>query len=1679
MSLPTGPPSSPPRRAPPPVVRWILGLVGIAIAIPALAVALLQSPTAVRWAAESALEAARPLPGTVIHVGGASGGIVRGIELHDVRLSSGAGVTQAHLDTLRVRWLPSELFGRPLRVREIRAAGLTFLTTPAFDSLAAWLSRRPPSRGSGGGLRVDRIELSRGTIEIARSDTAATSTAPSALAGTRASRLEAVLDSLDASGGALSLGHASLTGELFARDQHDALGRLEARARIERGRVRDLDLRIDGPRSHARLAGELDLPGGGRTSLRGADLTLHLAPLAGADFERLVPRLERAPDLMLEAHLNGTADSIAGEARASSEDGAQLEARGALTSPKTGGASLALWARASGVDLASWSATRPGERVLSGKLDGRLSGSDLAHLDGPFDLALEATGTGSRARPIRASLSARFTNGDASVRADAALNRFTLHVAGTARPIGARVGCDLDVAAGLPAIPPPGATSARARTPLLAGRVIGTLRAERDSEATASGVAALEFEPDPAAGSLLGSGRLDATLAGRRIEWTTRFALGRGSVAAEGAWLMEPVPRLTIRTGEARQVPLGALLGDSLASTLDARFALEARGLPSAAARADAWIAPLIVRRGLHVARLDTLRLALHDGRLDAHLGGSFDDAAVQGDAWLRPAVAPARAAGFSLRFQGIDGARIFSDTLYTSRLDGTAEGRIDAPDLAEWLSPATLTRARAAQADGAASITLFPSEWRHGRIRSLTVRTSLSGGMVRSQGEIDATFGRVGWSAEAEPFGAEREARLTSLTLEGVDLSGLVAALPATRLGGRLSGEGSGASFDSLDARWGAVLDGSNVGTNRFARLRLSGNLVHGALDARIEADDGPDSVLAQVAGRLRRAARGALAATGHLEAGARFGGASLDTVSGEFAIEPGMLRVRRLEISGNLAQVSAFGQVAFPGGSPGDSTSFEAHGRIRDLAPLGNRLGFAPLAAGSGSFELGARGPRRALDLSGHLSATRLRAGSSRADSLEIRVRALASGDSITGGSGHLYVHGLVPMGLQERSLEADARWDGRELGISATAHLAVGGSQAATVRIEPAPGLTRVSLDGFEMHGRRTDIRLEHAASAEFGGGIAVDDLVLLQDGRRCLMVSGAVRDDPASVLSVTVDSLDVGAPAAWLGWPDLRGRVSGSATVRGPRRDPAVDGTLRGTLAPIQGRWARLDGRLAWGRDSLVAALGFHQSDRQGATLGLRLPVGLDLDPPPGKPFISGYDGKLDAHLEAHAFDFAWFEPLISQRLVRRLEGRMEGDALVRGTPSAPVLAGELHITRARAQIPRLGTTFESRDIGLRFHERTVTLGPSTVSAGGGRVELGGNASFEGAGHRVFETRLRFDRFRFMNTALARLEMNGDLEAHGAPLSPSVTGTLTVANSTLYAESGSSDRKLESVELTEDDWRELEARFSDADVSVAPPLARLSDSLRADVTLKIGQNVWVRRRSDPIVALELSGQVRATREAGEPLQLAGRIDVETGRSYLSFLNRRFDLTRANVELPGPVHDATAELEAQYLPGSNGGSGADGPEVTALVTLDASGARVDLRSTPYMEHAALVNYLATGQTQGEMASGTAYGLAVGTVLGSVGGSAGRSLGLDVVQVTQDAYGGQTLVAGSHVKPQLYLGFRQPVVEGQQTSSRGETSTYTTEFEVEVAAGRQMLLNLQGGGSQYRFLLRPRLGK
>jgi translocation and assembly module TamB len=1682
--IPTfGPPSPPPRRVLPRGLRATLLIVGLLALVPAFLGALLEFPAGMRWAVQSGLDWVRPLPGARVLVGGARGGFLTGIELHDLNVVWGTGITHAHIDTLRVTYVPSELLGSSIRARSVRVAGITFVTTPELDGLLTQTRQRPPD--STFALALDRLELARGAVSIVRADSSRAAAGPLNIVGARARDVNVRLDDLRVRGSSPVFASSSIGAQWFAPGDTAVTATLTAGAALEPGWIRDLDLHLDLASSHLALAGSVAVPSGTRFALDHTDIRLRLAPLSGSDLKRLVPKLARAPDLSMESRLLGQGDSIAFSAAARTADGARLDAGGRALLAAGRPAAVRLRANASGVDAGSWSLMDRGALVLSGAAEADLGGSDVAHLSGPLALSLDAAGTRQKAHPVHARLAARFKDGEATGRADATLDQLTFHAAGTVRPLGSRIGCDLDFVAQVPPFDPSWREPGAHGRPLLAGRLIGSLQAKRDSAAQATGRAEISFEPGDSKRSVVGAGQLKVTLAGGAIQWQSRLAIESGMVTARGRIVPGPQTRYAIQSAEARAVPLGALLGDSLASTLDATLSLAGRGFSPATLQLSGVVAPLSLTRGAHAAHFDTLQFALHDDRLEVRSRGVIDGTSLDARGWMRPLTPPIRAAGFAVRFEGLDGSRFRPDTLLGSRLDGTLECTVLAPDLAEWRSPATISPARAERAEGTLHLALTPSQWRRDRITSLAFDAELLDGLLRYQGRLESTFGRASWTGDARPFGHAREARLTALTLEDVDLARLLpAAIPHTRLSGRISAEGAGESVDSLDARWGVALDGSSVGQERIGRLRLSGNLVRGAMDARFEADQGPDSVLARVAARIEsgRSARGWNAA-GRIQAGARFGGSSLDTMSGEFALEGGVLRIPRLEIAGNWMQLSAHGRVALGPAAPDDSTDLRITGSTRDLKPLGQRLGIEPLQAGTGDFALSATGPRDAVKLAGWLTATRLRAGGTRADSVDVRMDLLASGDSVVHAQARAFAQGLVPGGMPERQVEATLSWNGRELGLDGHAELDIGGTQDLVLRLARGGGIAKLWLERADMQRGETHFALERPAIIEFGhDAVTVDHLGLMQDGRRCLLASGSVRDDPDSVLTVAIDSLDIAAPLAWLDLPGLRGRVSAAAEFRGPRRSPAVSGWLRGSVATERGRPARLEGDMAWKSDSLGAGLRFAQNDRQWIGIRARVPLGLNLDPQPGERMLRPAEGEFDAALEASQLDLAWFEPLISPRLVRKLAGRMDGSVRASGTTIHPILAGELHVRRVRAQVPSLATTFESKDLGLAFEHRSILLGPSVMTAGGGRLELSGRADLEGPGHRTFESRAAFKKFRFMNTALAKVELNGELHAEGTLGRPAVTGSLEMANTTVYIEGGQSDRQLETVELTEDDWRELDARFSEADVATASPFSGLSDSLRSDLTIKVGRNVWVRRRSDPIVALELSGQVRVTRERGEKPEIAGRIDVKTGRSYLSFLNRRFDLTHARVDLPGPIPDATAELEAQYLPGSSGtgaSSGASGPDVTALVTLDASGARVDLHSTPFMEHAALINYLATGQTQGEMSSGTAYGLAVGSVLGTVGGSAGRSLGLDVVQVTQDAYGGQTLSAGSHVKPQLYLGFRQPVVQGQQSSSRGETGNYTTEFEVEVEAGRRMLMNVQGGGSQYRFLLRPRLGK
>jgi hypothetical protein len=746
-------------------------------------------------------------------------------------------------------------------------------------------------------------------------------------------------------------------------------------------------------------------------------------------------------------------------------------------------------------------------------------------------------------------------------------------------------------------------------------------------------------------------------------------------------------------------------------------------------------------------------------------------------------------------------------------------------------------------------------------------------------------------------------------------------------------------------------------------------------------------------------------------------------------------------------------------------------------DLAPLAPLFGARALSVGKGEFHLNASGPAGAPRIAGRAFATRPRFDDVWADSLALRADAVLADAELASADARVLAHALIAGPILPRDVDVRAQWDGRVLGVESKSRVDADRSEELVLRFEPGPRQSRLRIERLAIDHSRP-FSLQHPVDIELGERFHVDDLVLERHGIPLLAIDGGIDSTGEARLSVKLDSLNVARTMEAIGGSEPAGSIWAEALLTGTRSQPVFEASLRGDLRTGKRPPGPIAGRLSWAEGDLDCEFEFEQTPKNRLAFRGKLPAVLTLEPGRGERAVTFRDAPLTAVLEAQGFDCSWFESLVPPQVARDMRGFLDGRVEAGGDYANPSLSGSLTLGGASVRLPRLGARYKG-EIALGFSGRTVVVQPSVVKSGAGQVQLSGQATLEGRGRHTVDLKTDWNRFQVMNSDLAKIEVSGHLAATGHPSAPEVAGDMTVLNTTVNLSGAESGRAVEEVELTEDDLRELHERFGRSVKPKAKGRPALVDSTRLDATVTIGQNVWARRNTDPVVALEMVGKVRATKERAARLNLTGELGVETGRSYMSFQGRRFEMTEARIDLPGPVERSTARLEAVYNPLQSGNTSSNAATVTATVVLDQSGTKIDLRSDPYMDQASLLNYLATGETQGGFSSGSAYGLAVGSAIGALGGAAGRSLGFQVVQVTQDSYGGQTLSAGNYINPRVYLGFRQPVVEGQKTNTPSRANTYSTEFEVELEAIERLLLNLQGGGAQYRFMVRPRLGK
>ena len=346
-----------------------------------------------------------------------------------------------------------------------------------------------------------------------------------------------------------------------------------------------------------------------------------------------------------------------------------------------------------------------------------------------------------------------------------------------------------------------------------------------------------------------------------------------------------------------------------------------------------------------------------------------------------------------------------------------------------------------------------------------------------------------------------------------------------------------------------------------------------------------------------------------------------------------------------------------------------------------------------------------------------------------------------------------------------------------------------------------------------------------------------------------------------------------------------------------------------------------------------------------------------------------------------------------------------------------------------------------------------------------------------------------KFRAVWTSAYQVVASGDVAFQGTTKAPAFSGALRINNGTLDLSATGSGGSAKPVNLTEAELRSIAARFGpEAVVPGGTQATSFFDKLALNLKVTTDRDAWVRRRANPQLQIELSGTVTARKDPRGPLRLYGTLEPIEGRSYVAEFGRRFTVSEGTLTLNGPPQQLRMNIKTQYVVPSTGDPNA--AEVT--INLDVTGTperiRLELSSDPQMSNSDIISYIATGHPEaaglglgGNSTGSSNLALQAGTSVamsqlqGVIEGVGQDQLQLDVIEIRQDAVRGATLVAGRYVSPRVYLGFAQPLGFGQAATDQLNQNLYP-EAQVEYNAFKWLVMRLEGGVSDMRFLLRSR---
>jgi translocation and assembly module TamB len=1003
-------------------------------------------------------------------------------------------------------------------------------------------------------------------------------------------------------------------------------------------------------------------------------------------------------------------------------------------------------------------------------------------------------------------------------------------------------------------------------------------------------------------------------------------------------------------------------------------------------------------------------------------------------------------------------------------------------------------------------------------------------------EGEVDSTgvrmtldlallHGELNGEARMDGGGPEAEVTIPEVRFAGLDVGGLLGR-PAlsTALAGRVQGEIRGTDPKSLTGRVRVALDSSTVAglpvSSAGLELDADAGKVTASLDAsaiggtvslRGESDlSGPE---------LTYRARGAISrpapppGTGNGRDGpqgtlfARVGldgsGTDPDSLEGrawmvvdsaswdrvavdhgqvEMTVSEGVLRLDSLSLDSQLGTLSGSGRLPLSStaGAEGDLQINGMFERADMLAPL---LGAEVVAVGEATFHLSAQGAMDDLELGGDARINALLVDEIRTEGIEASGKLhRKAGEGFDQGAGHLRIDRLRMPSLPVENLVVDAEMEsGEDVAVTASAVLDDSREGRLSLRVQQIPDAPALRVEELEFRADEDQWVLQEPTRIALGSGVEIDSL-LLKAGDQEIRARGRVaRTGPLS-LTVDVTGFRIGTLSDLAGYPALRGEFSGTFSLSGDGASPRMAASFRSALEGGDAPPSDVRFNAAYTGDSLGVDFRARMEGGVGIEAEGTFPVTFSLADS-HRGLIDGEPVRLEASVDSLPLE--WVGLFLPRRKIRDLHGILDGSVDVTGHPDQPVLEGALTVDGLDLLLPDLGVRYAGGRMDLRLGGDQVSVDSFRIGTEGGTLSGSGSVTISRMDHPKYDLNLVAEGFHAVGSSAVDVTSSGRLHISGTSLEPVVEGRLEILRADVYLGDLAGASEVEGIILTEEDYRELARVFGYRRASDTPSTGpSLFDSATLNLDVGLRRDSWIRKRSNPEMAVQFTGDLTVSKEPGDSIRLVGEVDPVPERSYVQQFGRRFSLAGGSLVFQGSPRTARVDLTAEYAVPSR--DNPDQPEVT--ISLEVTGTpeelNLELSSNPPLEASDMVSYLAVGQPAGRSLGGgegslsqAGGALALGRLSSAVEAYAREEVGLDVVEITTDGLDGVTLLAGRYVSPDLYLGIRQPV-SLQRTSGNQAQKPREPEFEVELQAVRWLLLNLQAGGrGETKVFVRSRI--